>query len=125
METMKSLVKNRPEPGLWLDEIPVPSIGIDDVLIKVHKTSICGTDIHINNWDEWASKTIPVPMTIGHEFVGTVAAIGCNVHDFKIGDVVSGEGHVACGRCRNCMAGRRHLCWKTQGVGVNRPGAFA
>ncbi len=125
METMKSLVKKRPEPGLWLDEVPVPSIGIDDVLIKVHKTSICGTDIHIYNWDKWARKTIPVPMTIGHEFVGTVSAIGCNVHDFKIGDVVSGEGHVACGRCRNCMAGRRHLCWKTQGVGVNRPGAFA
>jgi len=122
---MKALVKAKPEPGIWLDEIPVPEIGINDVLIKIHKTAICGTDIHIYNWDAWAQKTIPVPMAVGHEFVGRVAEIGSNVHDFKRGDVVSGEGHVVCGRCRNCLAGRRHLCMKTSGVGVNRPGAFA
>lgn len=125
MKTMKALVKAKPEPGLWLDEVPVPTVELNDVLIKVHKTSICGTDLHIYNWNEWARKTIPVPMVIGHEFVGTIASIGSNVHDFKTGDVVSGEGHVACGRCRNCMAGRRHLCWKSLGVGVNRQGAFA
>jgi len=122
---MKALVKSKPEPGIWLEEIPVPDVGINDVLIKVHKTAICGTDLHIYNWDQWARRTIPVPMTVGHEFVGTVVAMGCNVHDFSIGDLVSGEGHVVCGRCRNCMAGRRHLCAKTSGVGVNRPGAFA
>jgi threonine 3-dehydrogenase len=122
---MKALVKKYTQPGLWLDEVPVPVIGINDVLIKVHKTSICGTDVHIYNWDAWAQKTIPVPMTIGHEFVGTIEAIGSNVHDFKIGDIVSGEGHVVCGQCRNCLAGRRHLCNKTSGIGVNRPGAFA
>lgn len=122
---MKAIVKARPEPGLWLEEIPTPEIGINDVLIKVHKAAICGTDVHIYNWDEWARKTIPVPMAVGHEFVGTVADMGSNVHDFRIGDVVSGEGHVVCGRCRNCMAGRRHLCAHTTGVGVNRPGAFA
>ena len=122
---MKALLKAKPEPGIWLDEIPIPEIGINDVLIKMHKTAICGTDIHIYNWDAWAQKTIPVPMAVGHEFVGRVAEIGSNVHDFKRGDVVSGEGHVVCGRCRNCLAGRRHLCMKTSGVGVNRPGAFA
>jgi threonine 3-dehydrogenase len=122
---MKALVKKYTQPGLWLDEVPVPVIGINDVLIKVHKTSICGTDVHIYNWDAWAQKTIPVPMTIGHEFVGTIEAIGSNVHDFKLGDIVSGEGHVVCGQCRNCLAGRRHLCNKTSGIGVNRPGAFA
>ncbi len=122
---MKALVKKYPEKGLWMDEVPVPGIGINDVLIKITKTSICGTDVHIWNWDEWSQKTIPVPMTIGHEFVGTVAAIGDNVRDLEIGDVVSGEGHIVCGRCRNCLAGRRHLCAKTQGVGVTRPGAFA
>jgi threonine 3-dehydrogenase len=122
---MKALLKAKPEPGIWLDEIPVPEIGINDVLIKMHKTAICGTDIHIYNWDAWAQKTIPVPMAVGHEFVGRVAEIGSNVHDFKRGDIVSGEGHVVCGRCRNCLAGRRHLCMKTSGVGVNRPGAFA
>ncbi len=124
-KTMKALVKKYPEKGLWMDEVPVPGIGINDVLIKITKTAICGTDVHIWNWDEWAQKTIPVPMTIGHEFVGTVAAIGDNVRDLEIGDIVSGEGHIVCGRCRNCLAGRRHLCAKTQGVGVNRPGAFA
>ncbi|HMK34239.1 MAG TPA: L-threonine 3-dehydrogenase, partial [Desulfomonilaceae bacterium] len=125
MATMKALVKAKPEQGLWLEEVPIPEIGINDVLIKIHKTSICGTDVHIYNWDEWAARTIPIPMQIGHEFVGTVAEIGSNVHDFKPGDLVSGEGHVVCGHCRNCMAGRRHLCNKTSGVGVNRPGAFA
>jgi len=122
---MKALVKARPEPGLWLQEVPIPEYGIDDVLIQVHKTSICGTDVHIYNWDEWSQKTIPVPMAIGHEFVGKVAAVGRNVNDFKPGDLVSGEGHLVCGHCRNCLAGRRHLCHKTSGVGVNRPGAFA
>jgi len=122
---MKALVKARSEPGLWLDEVPIPQYGINDVLIKVHKTSICGTDVHIWNWDEWAQRTIPVPMVTGHEFVGTVAAMGSNVHDLELGDIVSGEGHIVCGRCRNCLAGRRHLCKDTSGVGVNRPGCFA
>jgi threonine 3-dehydrogenase len=122
---MQALVKKKREPGLWLDEVPVPGVGINDVLIKIHKASICGTDVHIWNWDAWSQKTIPVPMTVGHEFVGTVAALGNNVTDLEIGDVVSGEGHIVCGRCRNCLAGRRHLCYKTSGVGVNRPGAFA
>jgi len=125
MDTMKALVKVRAEEGLWLEEVPVPEVGINDVLIKIHKASICGTDVHIYNWDAWAQKTIPAPMTIGHEFVGTVANLGGNVHDFQIGDVVSGEGHIVCGRCRNCLAGRRHLCMNTSGVGVNRDGAFA
>jgi threonine 3-dehydrogenase len=122
---MQALVKKKREPGLWLDEVPVPGVGINDVLIKIHKASICGTDVHIWNWDAWSQKIIPVPMTVGHEFVGTVAALGNNVTDLEIGDVVSGEGHIVCGRCRNCLAGRRHLCYKTSGVGVNRPGAFA
>ncbi len=126
METnVKALVKKKAEPGLWIDEIPVPAIGINDVLIRVLKTGICGTDLHIYNWDAWAQKTIPVPMAIGHEFVGQIAATGSNVADFHPGDIVSGEGHVVCGVCRNCLAGRRHLCAHTQGVGVNRPGAFA
>ncbi|MDD2533310.1 MAG: L-threonine 3-dehydrogenase [Eubacteriales bacterium] len=124
-ETMKALVKKLAQPGLWLLDVPVPQIDINDVLIKIHKTSICGTDVHIYNWDEWAQKTIPVPMTIGHEFVGEIVAIGSTVHDFAIGDIVSGEGHLVCGRCRNCLAGRRHLCAHTSGVGVNRAGAFA
>jgi threonine 3-dehydrogenase len=124
-KVMKALVKKYDKPGLWLDEVPVPEIGINDVLIKVHKASICGTDIHIWNWDAWAQKTIPVPMVVGHEFVGTVAAMGSNVHDLEIGELVAGEGHIVCGRCRNCLAGRRHLCNATRGVGVNRPGAFA
>ena len=122
---MDALVKAKPEPGLWLEQVPVPEVGINDVLIKIHKTAICGTDIHIYNWNEWARKTIPVPMPVGHEFVGRIAEIGSNVHDFKPGDLVSGEGHVVCGRCRNCLAGRRHLCMRTSGVGVNRPGAYA
>ncbi len=125
MRTMQALVKARPERGLWLEEVPVPAIGINDVLIKVLKTAICGTDVHIYQWNEWARQTIPVPMVIGHEFVGVVADLGANVHDFAVGDLVSGEGHVVCGRCRNCLAGRRHLCRNTSGVGVNRPGAFA
>lgn len=122
---MKALVKKKAEPGLWLEDVPVPEIGINDVLIKVLRTGICGTDLHIYNWDAWAQKTIPVPMVVGHEFVGQVAAVGANVKDFYIGEIVSGEGHVVCGHCRNCLAGRRHLCKDTQGVGVNRPGAFA
>jgi threonine 3-dehydrogenase len=122
---MKALVKSRPETGLWLQEVPVPEIGTNDVLIKVEKAAICGTDVHIYKWDEWSQKTIPVPMVTGHEFVGRVAAIGSNVHDLTPGDLVSGEGHLVCGRCRNCLAGRRHLCNNTSGVGVNRPGCFA
>jgi threonine 3-dehydrogenase len=122
---MKALVKSRAERGLWLEDVPEPRIGINDVLVRVHYTGICGTDVHILQWDEWAQKTIPVPMTIGHEFVGEVVEVGSNVSDFFPGNIVSGEGHVVCGRCRNCLAGRRHLCASTQGVGVNRPGAFA
>src|SRR3954471_20764256 len=122
---MKALVKARAERGLWLEDIPEPAMGINDVLIRVKYTGICGTDVHIYNWDEWAQKTIPVPMAIGHEFVGEIVAVGSNVNDFFPGDIVSGEGHVTCGRCRNCLAGRRHLCAHTFGVGVNRPGAFA
>ncbi len=123
--TMKALVKKYREPGIWMEEVPIPQIGINDVCIKIIQTSICGTDIHIYKWDEWAQRTIPVPMSIGHEFVGVIESMGSNVHDFKIGDLVSGEGHLVCGFCRNCLAGRRHLCMKTSGVGVNRPGAFA
>ena len=122
---MKALVKKAPEPGLWLEDIPEPEPGVNDVLIRVLATGICGTDVHIYNWDAWAQKTIPVPMAVGHEFVGEIERVGSNVRDFKPGMVVSGEGHVVCGHCRNCMAGRRHLCADTQGVGVNRPGAFA
>ena len=122
---MKALVKAQAERGLWLQDIPEPTIGINDVLIRVKYTGICGTDVHIYNWDEWSQKTIPVPMAIGHEFVGEIVAVGSNVNDFFPGDIVSGEGHVVCGRCRNCLAGRRHLCVSTKGVGVNRPGAFA
>ncbi len=122
---MKALVKSRRERGLWLEDIPEPTIGINDVLIRVQKTGICGTDVHIYQWDEWAQKTIPVPMAIGHEFVGEIVEVGSNVNDFHPGDIVSGEGHVTCGRCRNCMAGRRHLCSQIQGLGVDRPGAYA
>jgi L-threonine 3-dehydrogenase len=120
-----ALVKAQAEPGLWLEEVAEPEIGINDVLIRVHKTGICGTDLHIHSWDDWAQRTIQVPMVVGHEFVGHVVAVGSNVSDFREGDLVSGEGHVVCGRCRNCMAGRRHLCAHTIGLGVNRPGAFA
>ncbi len=122
---MKALVKSQAAPGLWLEDVAEPSIGINDVLIRVRYAGICGTDVHIYQWDDWAQKTIKVPMAIGHEFVGEVVQVGSNVNDFYPGDIVSGEGHVVCGRCRNCMAGRRHLCANTQGVGVNRAGAFA
>jgi threonine 3-dehydrogenase len=125
MKKMKALVKKYAKPGIWMDEVPVPEYGPNDVLIKIHKTAICGTDIHIYNWDAWAQKTIPVPMHVGHEYVGTIEAFGSNVHDVQVGDLVSGEGHIVCGTCRNCRAGRRHLCPNTKGVGVNRPGAFA
>ena len=122
---MRALVKSRAEPGLWLEDVSEPEHGINDVLIRVRRTGICGTDVHIERWDAWAQRTIPVPLVIGHEFVGEVVAVGSNVSDFHAGDLVSGEGHVVCGRCRNCMAGRRHLCAHSQGVGVSRPGAFA
>ena len=122
---MRALVKSRPEIGLWMEDAPVPEPGINDVLVRILKTGICGTDLHIYLWDAWAQRTIPVPMVVGHEFVGRVERVGSNVTGFQPGDLVSGEGHLVCGRCRNCMAGRRHLCPHTQGVGVNRPGAFA
>ena len=122
---MKSLVKIKPEPGIWMDDVPVPEFGVNDVLIKIQKTAICGTDIHIYAWDEWAQATIPVPMTIGHEFCGEIVAVGPNVKGLCEGQRVSGEGHITCGVCRNCRAGRQHLCRKTLGVGVNRPGCFA
>jgi threonine 3-dehydrogenase len=122
---LKALVKAYGEPGLWLQDAPEPSIGINDVLIRVLRTGICGTDVHIYDWNEWARKTITTPMVIGHEFVGEILDVGSNVNDFRPGELVSGEGHVVCGRCRNCMAGVRHLCANTSGVGVNRPGCFA
>lgn len=122
---MKALVKRNAEPGLSLEDVPEPEVGINDVLIRVDRTGICGTDVHIYKWDAWAQKTIPVPMVVGHEFVGEIVDVGSNVTDFKPGQIVSGEGHVVCGRCRNCWAGRRHLCADTAGIGVNRPGAFA
>jgi threonine 3-dehydrogenase len=122
---MKALVKREARPGLWMQDVPEPTPGPDDVLIAVERTSICGTDLHIYNWDAWAQRTIPVPMVVGHEFVGRVCATGGNVRGFAPGDLVCGEGHIVCGHCRNCLAGRRHLCPHTQGVGVNRPGAFA
>jgi threonine 3-dehydrogenase len=122
---MKALVKEQAGEGLALLDVPEPEAGVNDVLIRVRKTGICGTDLHIYAWDAWASKTIPVPMVVGHEFVGQVVGFGSNVSDFAVGDLVSGEGHVVCGRCRNCMAGRRHLCAHSIGLGVNRPGAFA
>ncbi len=121
---MKSLVKAKSERGLWLQDSPKPAFGPNDVLIKIRKTAICGTDLHIFNWDKWAQATIPVPMVVGHEYVGTIAEIGSEVKNFKIGDRVSGEGHIVCGHCRNCRAGRGHLCRNTLGVGVNRSGAF-
>lgn len=125
MRMMKALVKAKREPGLWLQEVEAPVAGKSEVVIQILRTAICGTDVHIYNWDGWAQKTIPVPMHVGHEFVGRVAAIGENVADYKVGDLVSGEGHLVCGHCRNCLAGRRHLCRNTSGVGVNRAGAFA
>src|SRR3989442_14654071 len=125
MKTMKALVKQKAKPGLWLEEVPSPRTGINDVLIRVDRAGICGTDLHIYKWDAWARQTIPVPMVVGHEFVGEVVEVGSNVTDFFPGEVVSAEGHVVCGRCRNCLAGRRHLCKDTRGIGVDRPGAFA
>jgi len=122
---MDALVKKYAKPGLWLEKVDIPEVGEHDVLIKMKKTAICGTDMHIYNWDEWSQATIPVPMTIGHEFVGEIVGLGSRVIDYKIGDLVSGEGHIICGRCRNCLAGRRHLCKDTMGVGVNRTGIFA
>jgi threonine 3-dehydrogenase len=122
---MKSLAKLKKEPGIWMTETEKPTLGHNDVMIKIKKTAICGTDIHIYNWDEWSQNTIPVPMTVGHEYVGEIIEIGQEVEGFKIGDRVSGEGHITCGYCRNCRAGKRHLCRNTYGVGVNRPGAFA
>ena len=122
---MKALVKSAPGRGLELRDVPMPTVGINDVLIRVDRTGICGTDLHIYEWDAWAQKTIPTPLVVGHEFVGRIAQVGANVTDFFPGEVVSGEGHVVCGRCRNCLAGRRHLCKDTQGVGVSRAGAFA
>ncbi|WP_414829216.1 L-threonine 3-dehydrogenase [Alteromonas sp. H39] len=122
---MKSLVKAHSEKGIWLEDTPKPEVGHNDLLIKIRKTAICGTDMHIYNWDEWAQNTIPVPMVVGHEYVGEVVGMGEEVAGFKVGDRVSGEGHITCGHCRNCRAGRRHLCRNESGVGVNRPGAFA
>jgi threonine 3-dehydrogenase len=122
---VKALAKSEARPGIWLIDAPEPEVGINDVLISVLRTGICGTDLHIRAWDAWAERTIPVPMVVGHEFVGEVIAVGSNVNDFAPGDIVSGEGHLVCGRCRNCMAGRRHLCAHTQGIGVDRTGAFA
>ena len=110
---MKAIVKKSPEPGLYLEDVPVPAVGANDVLVKVQKTAICGTDVHIYNWDSWAQETLPIPLVIGHEFVGVVEATGANVHDYQAGDLVSGEGHIVCGQCRNCLAGRRHLCMST------------
>ncbi len=122
---MKALVKSQATPGLWLEDVPEPEPGINDVKIRVLYTGICGTDLHIFDWDAWAAKTIPTGLTIGHEFAGEVVAVGANVPDVEVGQLVSGEGHVVCGRCRNCLAGRRHLCAHTSGVGVNRNGCFA
>jgi threonine 3-dehydrogenase len=122
---MKALVKSKAEPGIWLEQVRRPRVGHNDVLIRVAKTAICGTDVHIYNWDEWSQRTIPVPMTVGHEFVGVIEDIGGEVAGFELGQRVSGEGHVTCGHCRNCRAGRRHLCRNAIGVGVNRAGAFA
>jgi len=122
---MLALVKTAPGPGLELREVPEPVIGINDVLVRVHRTGICGTDLHIESWDPWAARTIEPPLVVGHEFVGEIVAVGSNVGDFAPGDLVSGEGHVVCGRCRHCLAGRRHLCAKTIGLGVGRDGAFA
>jgi len=124
-KTMQALVKRKPEPGLDLEEAPIPDVGPNDVLIRVQKASICGTDVHIYNWDAWAQKTIPVPMVIGHEFVGVIDQVGSAVRDFVPGETVTTEGHIVCGHCRNCLAGRRHLCPNTKGIGVNRPGGFA
>ncbi|SMF05781.1 L-threonine 3-dehydrogenase [Desulfovibrio gilichinskyi] len=125
MKTMKALVKAKAQEGIWMEEVPVPECGHNDVLIKINKTAICGTDIHIYNWDKWAQQTIPVPMVVGHEFAGVIESLGSEVKGLAVGDRVSAEGHVTCGHCRNCRAGKRHLCRNTVGIGVNRPGCFA
>jgi threonine 3-dehydrogenase len=122
---VKALVKEKAEPGLWLRDVEEPEVGPDDVLIRVSRTGICGTDLHIHRWDEWAARTVPTPLVIGHEFVGEIVEVGASVRGHAVGEIVSGEGHIVCGRCRNCMAGRRHLCAHTLGLGVERPGAFA
>jgi threonine 3-dehydrogenase len=122
---MKALVKSKREPGLWMEDVPIPEIGPNDVLIRIHTSAICGTDMHIWNWDHWSQKTIPVPMHVGHEYAGVIEKVGDEVEGYKVGDRVSGEGHIVCGHCRNCRAGKRHLCPNTFGVGVNRPGSFA
>jgi threonine 3-dehydrogenase len=122
---MRALVKSKREPGLWMEDVPMPEIGPNDVLIRIHKSAICGTDMHIWNWDAWSQKTIPVPMHVGHEYVGIIEKVGAEVEGYREGDRVSGEGHIVCGHCRNCRAGKRHLCPNTKGVGVNRPGSFA
>jgi threonine 3-dehydrogenase len=122
---MKALVKSKREPGLWMEDVPIPAIGPNDVLIRIHTSAICGTDMHIWNWDAWSQKTIPVPMHVGHEYAGVIEQVGDEVEGYKVGDRVSGEGHIVCGHCRNCKAGKRHLCPNTVGVGVNRPGSFA
>jgi threonine 3-dehydrogenase len=122
---MKALVKSKREPGLWMEDVPMPTIGPNDVLIRIHTSAICGTDMHIWNWDTWSQKTIPVPMHVGHEYAGVIEQVGAEVEGYKVGDRVSGEGHIVCGHCRNCKAGKRHLCPNTVGVGVNRPGSFA
>jgi threonine 3-dehydrogenase len=125
MATMKALVKREGAPGIWMERVPVPKAGTNEVLIEVEKTAICGTDLHIYNWDEWSQRTIKPPLVIGHEFVGRIAELGPGVINYELGDRVSAEGHITCGLCRNCRAGRRHLCVDTLGVGVNRDGAFA
>ena len=122
---MKALVKSKREVGIWMQDVPKPECGPNDLLIKIKKTAICGTDVHIFNWDAWSQKTIPVPLVVGHEFAGVVAQVGSSVAGYKVGDLVSGEGHITCGHCRNCRAGKRHLCRNTVGVGVTRPGCFA
>jgi threonine 3-dehydrogenase len=122
---MKALVKSKREPGLWMEDVPMPTIGPNDVLIRIHTSAICGTDMHIWNWDSWSQKTIPVPMHVGHEYAGVIEQVGAEVEGYQVGDRVSGEGHIVCGHCRNCKAGKRHLCPNTVGVGVNRPGSFA
>jgi len=122
---MKALVKRSAEPGIWMEDVPAPTVSTNEVLVKVEKTAICGTDLHIYNWDQWSQRTIKPPLVIGHEFVGEIVELGLGVHNYKVGDRVSAEGHITCGMCRNCRAGRRHLCAHTTGIGVNRDGAFA
>lgn len=125
MSKMWALVKSKPERGLWLEEVEIPTVGKNDVKVKIHKTSICGTDVHIYSWDAWSQQTVPVGLTVGHEYVGEIVEVGENVEGFSVGEKVSGEGHIVCGKCRNCLAGQQHLCRDTEGVGVNRSGAFA